>query len=160
MQLSWTDIAVVLGALALIVLVIWLVYLIKKVVDTISQIQSTLLPQVQSTMAAIQKAVDAHTKLTESIESMLNNELSSVIKNIDRISSDLHDITDDIKGKLKQTQGLFDTAIETCETATAILGVARSSLTGLAAHISGVTTGIKTSIEFLTKNFIKKRRQL
>lgn len=160
MQISWTDIAAVAGSLAFIVLVSYLVSLIKRASDTLSQAQSTLLPQLQSTMAALQKAADAHTRLAASIESMTSEDFPPVIRNIDRVSSDLCDITGDIKDKIRQTQGLFDAAIETCETVTAISGVARSSLTGLAAQISGITTGIKASIEFLTRNFIQKRRQL
>jgi ABC-type transporter Mla subunit MlaD len=160
MQISWTDIAAVSGSLAFIVLVSYLVSLIKRAVDTLSQAQSTLLPQVQSTMAALEKAAEAHTRLAVSIESMVSEEFPPVIRNIDRVSSDLGDLTSDIKDKIRQTQGLFDAAMDTCETVMAVSGVARSGLTGLAAQISGITTGIKASVEFLTRNFIKKRRQL
>lgn len=160
MQPSWIDIAAVAGSLAFIALVSCLVGLIKKALAVLSQAQSTLFPQMQSTMIALEKAADAHVRLASSIESIVSEEFPPVIKNLERVSSDLCDLTSDIKDKIRQTQGLFDAAVDICEAVMAVSGVARSSLTGLAAQISGVTTGIKTFIEFLTRNFIKKRRQL
>ncbi|MGQ9499989.1 MAG: hypothetical protein ACUVQ6_06525 [Dissulfurimicrobium sp.] len=152
MEISWTDIAAVSGSLAFIVLVSYLVNIIKRA--------EAMLSQAQSTIAALEKAADAHTKLAVSLESIISEEFPPVIRNIDKVSSDLCDLTADIKDKIRQAQGLFNTTLETCETIMNISGVARSALIGLAAQISGITTGIKTSIEFLTRNFTQKRRQL
>lgn len=156
MQFSWTDIAAVAGSFAVVVLGIYLVGLIKKAADVLFQAQSTLLPQVQATMAALERAADAHAKLAGSIEAMASVDIPPVVRNVERVSANLCDLTGDIKEKLRQTQGVFDAAMDTCETVMAVSLAARSGLTGAAAHITGIASGIRASIEFLKRNFTKK----
>ncbi|MGC9022345.1 MAG: hypothetical protein ACP5J5_04430, partial [Dissulfurimicrobium sp.] len=87
--LTWMDIAAVAVSLAIIVLVSYLVDLVKRVSAALSEVHSALLPQIQSVLIALEKAADAHARVADAVEALIDNDVSVIVGNLNKVSSDL-----------------------------------------------------------------------
>ena len=79
-------------------------------------------------------------------------DLPPILDNVHQITRDIQDLTGDIKVKIQQTQDFFEAAREAGETVRVATNIGRSGLSGLAVQVASMTTGIKTSLEFLSEN--------
>ena len=79
-------------------------------------------------------------------------DLPPILDNVHQITGDIQELTGDIKVKIQQTQDFFEAAREVSETVRVATNIGRSGLSGLAVQVASMTTGIKTSLEFLSEN--------
>ena len=134
----------------------------NPVVSKLSELEDTAqgtLGEINQRLALIEK------ELTPLLEELKNTakayqdlgrtfekDLPPILDNIHQISGDIKEFTNDIKVKVQQTQDFFEAVREAGETVRFATDIGRSGLSGLAVQVASMTTGIKTSLEFLSKN--------
>jgi uncharacterized protein YoxC len=92
------------------------------------------------------------TKVYQDLGRTFEKDLPQILDNVNQITRHVHELTGDIKVKVQQTQDFFEAAREAGETVRVATNIARSGLSGLAVQVASMTTGIKTSLEFLSEN--------
>jgi uncharacterized protein YoxC len=92
------------------------------------------------------------TKAYQDLGRTFEKDLPQILDNVNQITRHIHELTGDIKVKVQQTQDFFEAAREAGETVRVATNIARSGLSGLAVQVASMTTGIKTSLEFLSEN--------
>ncbi|MDA8162927.1 MAG: DUF948 domain-containing protein [Desulfobacteraceae bacterium] len=117
---------------------------------------SALKQDIEPLIKDCRGTADAWTRLANSMDDKVNHTVAPVIENVGRVSSSLCDVTESIKDKVSKTDDFFEAARQTGETVRMMSGLVNSGITGVAAQIAGVATGIKASVDFLSERFIKK----
>ena len=92
------------------------------------------------------------TKVYQDLGRAFEKDLPPILDNVNQITRDIEELTGDIKVKIQQTQDFFEAAREVSETVRVAANIGRSGLSGLAVQVASMTTGIKTSLEFLSEN--------
>ncbi|MBW1670826.1 MAG: DUF948 domain-containing protein [Deltaproteobacteria bacterium] len=92
------------------------------------------------------------TKAYQDLGRAFEKDLPPILDNVHQITGDIQELTGDIKVKIQQTQDFFEAAREVSENVRVATNIGRSGLSGLAVQVASMTTGIKTSLEFLSEN--------
>ncbi len=118
----------------------------------LEQLTGVLVPAVEE----VSRTAAAYRSLEEELERRVHGEVVVILEEVKRVSGDLHRISGEILKRIDQTKELFQAVEESGRTVRSVTRVARSGLAGLAVQVASMAVGVKSSLEYVTENFMKK----
>ncbi len=126
--------------------------LMENLETRLDHIEAALVPTVEE----IGKTARAYRGLEQELEQRVQSEVPILLADLKRISGDISEISGEILKRIDQTKELFQAVEESGRTVKAATRVARSGLTGLAIQVASMAVGVKSSLEYVSENLIKK----
>ena len=120
--------------------------------ETLSEINQRL-ALIENELTPLLVELKDTAKAYQDLGRTFEKDLPPILDNVHQITGDIQDLTGDIKVKVQQTQDFFEAAREVGEAVRVATDIGRSGFSGLAVQVASMTTGIKTSLEFLSENF-------
>ncbi len=127
--------------------------LLSNVDARVADLTSALVPAVEE----VSRVAGAYTELERVLEERLEKEIPVVLEDFREITSDVRQISAEILERIDQTKELFRAVEESGRTVRSVTKVARSGLTGLAIQVASMAVGMKSSLEYVSENLVRKR---
>ncbi len=126
---------------------------LSGVEERFANLASTLVPAVEQ----IKETAAAYSSLEKVVEERVAKDIPMVLNDIKDITGDVKEISGELLVRIEQTKELFKAVEESGRTVRSVTKIARSGLTGLAVQVASMAVGMKSSLEYVSENIVKKR---
>ena len=124
---------------------------VKELNECTKKINSNIEPLLVET----KNAIVSYRQLAQTMQGTIDKDVSTLFVEMQQFAKQLQSLAVNIEEKINATQELVEATRLAGRKAKVITQVTTEALSGLAVQIASVAAGIRTSLDFLSKNFIK-----
>ncbi len=129
---------------------------ITEAVKELNECSKKISKNIEPLLIETQKTIVSYRELAQTMQGTIDKDVNVLIIEIQQFAKQLQSLALNIEQKLDATQELVEATRLAGKKAKLITQITTEALSGLAVQIASIATGVRTSLDFLSKNLITK----